>query len=113
MHYKKAHYILASRVFKNNQSKTNQLAIMEKKMFEMLGNLMGELEIPNAGEMSALCSHAQQYTAVQELQFHFLTNAEAQKYGLANKFPGFKIPTSPSPLQKFSRNEPKLSVKLQ
>lgn len=46
MHYKKAHYILASRVFKNNQNKTNQLAIMEKKMFEMLGNLMGELEMP-------------------------------------------------------------------
>lgn len=61
-------------------------------MFEMLGNLTGELEIPNVGQMSALCSHTQQNMTIQEPQFHFLTNAEAQKYELGNKLPGSKIP---------------------
>lgn len=74
-------------------------------MFEMLGNLTGELEIPNAGEISALCSQAQQHTTIQEPQFHFLTNAEAQKCGLGNKLPGFKIP--PSPLQNFPEMNPR------
>lgn len=73
-------------------------------MFEMLGNLKGELEIPNAGEMSALCSHTQQNMTIPEPQFHFLTNAEAQKYGLGNKLPGFKTPHLP--LQNVPKRNP-------
>lgn len=35
---------------------------MGKKRFEMPGNVKGSLEIPNTGEVSAVCSHTQQNT---------------------------------------------------
>lgn len=35
---------------------------MGKKMFEMLVTVKGSLEIPNTGEVSAVCSHTRQNT---------------------------------------------------